>query len=301
MIRRRRSQQVLQRLLILLVLVICGVGLVWIFHSHTQKKEGQHSLQDAVQQVLKSKSGTFGIYIKNLKTGESYGFNSGKYFATGSLYKLWVMSTVVQEIEKGKIQKDEILSDDVDHLNQEFHIASEDADLTDGTITLSVNDALTQMVTISHNYAALLLTQKISEEAISKFLTDNKLSYSHLGGTNGVPVSTASDVSLFLEKLYKGQLGNPSSTSYMIDLLKSQQFKEKLPKYLPSNTVIAHKTGELDSFSHDAGIVYAPNGPYIIVVLSKSTNSYDANDTIGKISKAVYDYFLKGGEEKNEK
>jgi beta-lactamase class A len=73
--------------------------------------------------------------------------------------------------------------------------------------------------------------------------------------------------------------------------LKNQQLNNKLPKLLEKETVIAHKTGELESFSHDAGIVYSDNGDYIIVIMSETDNRNRANDTIAQISKEVYDYF----------
>ncbi|MEM4270897.1 MAG: serine hydrolase, partial [Candidatus Pacearchaeota archaeon] len=77
----------------------------------------------------------------------------------------------------------------------------------------------------------------------------------------------------------------------MLALLKKQNLNSKLPKYLPENTVVAHKTGELGEYSHDAGIVYKDSGDYIIVVLSKTQKPLDANEKIAQISKAVYDYF----------
>lgn len=296
MIRRRRAQQRLLKLVFLLLMVVIGGGLVWaVTHSKKVQPQKEDPLKVVADSVLQGKDGTYGVVIKNLKTGETYTYNKDKYFATGSLYKLWVMATAVQQLQKGTMHDDEQLTEDVADLNDEFNIASEDAELTDGTISLSVNDALTQMITISHNYAALLLTKKIGEDTISHFLIDNKLEYSHLGGNDGVPAVTPEDVALFLEKLYNGKLGNPSSTNKMLDLLKGQQLNGKLPKYLPSDVVIAHKTGELGLYSHDAGIVYIPNGPYIIVVLTKTNNPDNANDVIGQLSKVVYDYFSKGG------
>ena len=79
----------------------------------------------------------------------------------------------------------------------------------------------------------------------------------------------------------------------MIDLLKKQQLNEKLPKILPENTIVAHKTGEFNSFSHDGGIVYTKNSDYIIVVMSDTNNPQEANNVIAQISKGVYEYFTK--------
>jgi beta-lactamase class A len=65
----------------------------------------------------------------------------------------------------------------------------------------------------------------------------------------------------------------------------------QLPKYLPKETVIAHKTGEIGTFSHDAGIVYTKHGPYIIVIFSDSDIPKEAEETIARLSQATYAFF----------
>jgi hypothetical protein len=47
------------------------------------------------------------------------------------------------------------------------------------------------------------------------------------------------------------------------------------------------------TFTHDAGIVYTPKGDYIIVILSEADTPSDAEDEIGQLSEAVYEYFTK--------
>lgn len=71
------------------------------------------------------------------------------------------MATVYKQIKDGKLTEDQVLSKDVDTLNEKFNIDPDSAELTNGTITLTVGAALNQMITISHNYAVLLLTQKV--------------------------------------------------------------------------------------------------------------------------------------------
>ena len=44
-----------------------------------------------------------------------------------------------------------------------------------------------------------------------------------------------------------------------------------LPARLPKGVKVAHKTGEISTHSHDAGIVYPPGRrPYIVAILSES-------------------------------
>ncbi len=247
-------------------------------------------LEKVVRKVLSGTRGTYSVVIKNLKTGESYYLEEKKQFEAGSLYKIWILSETMNQLQKGRIKENEVLSEEIVVLNKAFDISSESAELTEGTLEITVSNAIRQMVAISHNYSALILSKKIGVSNAKKFIKDNGFEQTSLGIP---PKTTAFDVSLFFEKLYKGEIVNQQRSDKMMELFKKQELDNKLPKYLPEGTVVAHKTGEINYFSHDAGIVFGEKTDYIIVVLSESTNPAGAEDRIGKISKAVFDYFEK--------
>lgn len=249
-------------------------------------------LKNAVQSELVGTKGSYAVVVKNLKTQETYLFNEQKVYDAGSLYKLWIMAETYRQIKTDKLNEEDMLKQKIEALNEKFKISSESAEKKDGEIELSVNDATTRMITISDNYAALLLAEKIRLSNVITYLKVHDLVDSNLGADGKPPSATANDIANFFEKLYKGELADQEYTEKMLVLLKSQRINHKIPKYLPPEAVIAHKTGELDGFSHDAGIVYTPKSDYIIVVLSKSTDRAAANERIASVSKAVYNYFL---------
>lgn len=301
-----RKRSLRKRILILSIWIIFGSSVVSVFFNQLVPKkisilsplalvagaeEINTPLGTAVQHELEGTKGKYAVVIKNLKTGESYAFNENTLYKSGSLYKLWVMAVAYQQIQAGQLNKDDILSQDIATLNKEFYISPDVAELTDGTITLSVHDALTQMITISHNYAAFLLAEKLHLSTIATFLQANGFSHSQVGTDGTEPITTASDIASFLEKLYRGKFANQQNTNEMITLLQQQQINDKLPKYLPQDVIVAHKTGELDSVTHDAGIIYEKNGTYIIVILSESDTPSLEEERIANISKAVYEYF----------
>lgn len=251
------------------------------------------SLQEVIKKSLTGTQGSYSIIIKNLKTGESYLQDDHKVFEAGSLYKLWVMATVYQQIEKGQLKESQILSQSIAVLNSQFNIDPDSAEQTTGTVSLTVEQALNQMITISHNYAALLLTEKVRLSSVDAFLKQNKFTESTVGTTGDVPMTTSSNVALFLEKLYKGELVSQDASQKMLEFLKKQTLNDKLPKNLPTETVIAHKTGEIGWFSHDAGIVFSDKGDYIIIVLSESDSPKGAGERIAQLSRDVYDYIVK--------
>ena len=248
-------------------------------------------LGNAIQNELIGTHGTYGIVVENLKTHENYYQNAQKIYKSGSLYKLWVMADVYEYMKEGKLPDTQILSKNVVDLNKEFGIDPDLAEKTSGTITYTVHDALYQMITISDNYAALLLADTVGLQNIATFLTKNGFMYSKVGMHGKDPITTPFDIALFFEKLYKGQLINADYSNRMLKLLKGQRLNDKIPEYLPVSVTVAHKTGELDNVTHDAGIIYAPDGDYILVVLSLIDDRQLANERIANVSKAVFNYF----------
>lgn len=253
--------------------------------------QNSQPLANAIADALSGSHGNYGIVVENTKTGEGYQQHEDTVYDSASLYKLWVMATVYQQIAQGKLQETDILSHDIQALGKEFHVALDPSGQTNGTLTLSVKNALYNMITISDNDAALLLTNKIGLQNIGNFLKSAGLTQSRLGINGNDPTTTPLDVALFFNKLYLGQLANQKYTAEMLDLLKSQRLNEKIPANLPFDVSVAHKTGELDNYSHDAGILYTPNGNIILVVMSDSDDPSLANDRIANVAQAVYTYF----------
>lgn len=248
-------------------------------------------LKNAIENVQLKTKADVSIVVKNLKTGEEFKSNEHKIYETASLYKLWIMAATFSELENGTIEKDTIISANIEDLNQAFNISTESAEKKEGAVQYSVENALEQMLTVSDNYSALLLSNKIRLSKVNDFLKKYNFTDSKLGSTETLPTSTASDIAIFLEKLYKGELISKESSVEMIEILKRQQIKRKLPKYLPLNTEIAHKTGELDTFTHDAGIIYTSHGDYLIVMMTESNNRALTEEYISRVSEIVFNYF----------
>lgn len=247
------------------------------------------TLQQTMEKSLASTQGRYAVFIKNFKTGQTYSLKKDEIFEVGSLYKLWVMGTAFKKIEAGELEEDDSIEGEIVELNTKFGIASEEAELKMGHLQYTIKSALEQMITISHNYAALMLTEKVGNEAIENFLKEYEFSQSGLTP----PKSTASDAAKFLESLYQGKIVNEAASKQMLELLSRQKINDRLPKLLPKDTKIAHKTGDIGFFEHDVGIVFSEKGDYLIVVLSESEFPQAAGERIAELSKAVYGYFNK--------
>jgi beta-lactamase class A len=255
-------------------------------------------LGNIVEENFSEEDGDYAVVIKNLKTNEEYSFNENKKFNSASLYKLWVMGVAFQKIKDGEIDENQTLSADVKKLNETLStntptptpegFVPELTPSEEVKISMTVTQAIEKMIELSDNYAALLVASKAGTFSVTNFLKTIGLNDSSF---RSPPKTTAKDTAAFFEKLYNGEIVDRDYSNRMIEILKMQTINDRIPKYLPKEIQVAHKTGELFGSKHDAGIVFTQKGDYIIVVLSDTKNTGIASEKIAKFSKEIFDYF----------
>lgn len=262
------------------------------------KAENEQSLKETVESVTRGLNGRYGVATYNFTTGETYEKDGDHQYLAASLYKVWIMGMIYEQIQNKKLRENQLLSIDLEEALEKYDISPDEAQQASGKISATVTDAVEKMITISDNNTALLLTDYVGQVRVNAFLSRIGLDHSTAG--DGMPTSTPHDMLQFYRKLYEGKLANETYTDKMIAVLQRQQLNTVIPKYLPPGTTIAHKTGARELFSHDAGIVYTEHGPYAIVLMSESGIPADAEERMSRISEAVYDYYLKDAERRAE-
>jgi len=74
--------------------------------------------------------------------------------------------------------------------------------------------------------------------------------------------------------------------------MKGKKGKTRLAKHLPVGWEIAHKTGLLRRVCHDVGVVYSPNGDYVVAVLTGRNPTYGrAKEFITEIGDITYKHY----------
>ena len=76
----------------------------------------------------------------------------------------------------------------------------------------------------------------------------------------------------------------------MIEILAAQEHNDGIPAGLPPGTKVAHKTGSITKISHDAGLVFRPDGSqYVLVVLTRGfEKNAEAERVIAEISRILW-------------
>ena len=244
-------------------------------------------LQPLIDEVAARHAGSIGLVVQHLGTGESASLGADQQFTAASLYKLFVLATAAARLDSGELDLSEVLT-----VTPAMTVGNPYADLLAGT-RANVDCALRTMVEMSGNTAAALLMRRVGVSAINAHMQSLGLRQSAI--TADGATTSASDMARLLSLIARGEAASPATTAHMLELLAAQQQSDRLPAPLPLNVRVAHKTGELPGLRHDAGIVFAPSGPYLFVALVEDAPSEtEARATIVDLSQAVYAAFEPG-------
>lgn len=233
--------------------------------------------------LLATAEGRTGLYIADpALPAPLYLRNADQPIITASLYKLAVMAEAERRVDAGSMSYATVIT-----------IAPEDV-TEDGSyvpigVQLSLDDALEQMITLSDNGTALALWRTLTPAAINATLLAVGVKGFHVALNSGEDnVATPRAVGTLLTILAKRQLISVAASDRMLARLGRQTIRDRLPSQLPSNVSIANKTGNLVGLVHDAGIIYTPSGPRVVVAMTWDLPDNVAADLIGTIGALVY-------------
>lgn len=79
-----------------------------------------------------------------------------------------------------------------------------------------------------------------------------------------------------------------------LEILLAQEFNRMIPARLPKGVRVAHKTGEISTNAHDAGLVFPPDrAPYAVAILTQfSAEAARPQRAVADISAAIYEHFV---------
>src|SRR5690606_20861611 len=105
--------------------------------------------------------------------------------------------------------------------------------------------------------------------------------------------------------IYRGSGLSADAQYVILSALLGQQIDDRLARGVPDSVRIAHKTGDLEGYAHDAGLVLGQeSGDYILVVMSGPDSSgrmlnqryADFGRLASDIHKVMVDYVSSAGD-----
>jgi len=243
-------------------------------------------------------SGRVSIYIKDLKTGRVWMHNPDDLFPAASLIKVPILIATFYKLKEGGVSLDERLK--ITRLNRRGGSGSLKW-RPDGT-SLTLRDVLTHMINESDNTATQMVLERIGIGYVQQQFPRMGLLYTGIyeegmsikgGRVAHENYTTAREMDMLFEKIYRGEAVDKTSSDIMMEILKKPKaVASRLQKGMPSGWEIAHKTGLLRQACHDSAIFFTPNGDYAITVLTGQNASYgQAKDFITKIAHVTFENY----------
>lgn len=232
--------------------------------SSNTETSPNNKIGDIMNNYSKKIDGDLSMYYKNLNSGETIEIDEKTEYHMASLYKVILTIHILDLIKARETSFDSPV----------------------GKPPITTEKALQKIITESNNDYAVALAEHYGWEAIEKAMV-KKLDISF--SLNKNLQTNIKNIGALFEEIALSLNISDEDSKYILDLLKDQERISKLPKYLPKNIYSHNKTGELDEYSHDAGIFYTPKANYILIFMSKTKNPGATNEQMAKMSKEVYE------------
>ncbi len=252
----------------------------------------------SINKEINNFKGNSGVVIVDLSTGWEFSYNKERLFPSASLVKVPIMVASLIACAQNRLDINRPI---VLRRNDKLAGSGSLKNMPVGT-AFPLGRLIGLMIYDSDNTATNIITSLLGIDYLNKvfkafglkdtFLLRRVADYN--ARKKGIEnYTSAKDMALLFEKLYYGKLGSKRISDQCISILKLTHSNDRIPRYLPHNVPVAHKTGLERNVCHDAGIVFTANGDFIIIVLTRhnNRNSFASKKFIARVALLTYRYF----------
>lgn len=252
-------------------------------------------LQSDLEAIVNDYEGVAGLHVVDLTTGERFAVRDDLVFPQASAIKIPILLELFRraESEPGLLRKRVEMSDAVRTGGSGvLHV------LTDGGSALSLEDYAIYMIQHSDNTATNVLIDELGMDAINALsaslgagqtLLQRKMIRPEESARGNENLSTPSDAARIMERLASCDLPMSETACLrvreILELPKGGPVRRPVPSAIP----IAFKPGGITGVSTVWALVYLPDRPYVLTVMSNYGGNGGA--VVEAASALVFDYF----------
>jgi beta-lactamase class A len=254
-----------------------------------------------------SRARALAVSVFDTQSGATLDYQADRWFHAASTIKIAILAGVYAAIHAGRWPPHARL-----HIRNRFFSAA------DGSLfrisaerdanaevhaaigkMMRIRELAHHMITTSSNLASNLLLDLVGVETVQGVIDHYKIE--GIDFRRGVEDerafaagisnrATAAGLMSLLRLIEAEKVFSPELSREMLDILHQQEFRNGIPGRLPREVRVAHKTGDISTIAHDAGIVYPANRkPYIIAILTEwDPDTSGRTTTIATVSQEVY-------------
>ncbi len=283
--------------------------------TETPTAARERALRTKIEDI-ESESGAkaIAVALHDAETGFELHYKADRWFHAASTIKVPILLGAFAAINRG-----ELLPHSRVHVRNRFLSVVENVPFRVESVRdansavhnaigkmMRVDELAYHMITTSSNLATNLLLGVMGPDAVNRTLKDLDVDdgidlkrgvEDELAFEKGINnMVTADGLLRILVLLSEGKAFSPALSRRMMDILHGQEFNQGIPARLPKGARVAHKTGEISTIAHDAGVVYLPKRkPYVVVILTEwDPEGSGRSRTIAAISHTIYEFLTQG-------
>jgi len=238
------------------------------------------------------------VYFRNINNGGRFWIEEKELFSPASLMKLPLLLVYFKksESEPGFLDKKVIFTKNWTSDQYRQNILPKNRLQTWNEYRII--DIINQMIKYSDNEASIFLENNISIDEFKKVFTDIWIEFPPFVDwlfDNNIRVI---DYSAFFRVLFNASYLNREHSEKVLDLLTKTEFEDWLVAWISDRDItISHKFGERSIWGvnwiermqlHDCWIVYYPNHPYILCIMTRWYNWNKLKEILQEVSSIVY-------------
>ncbi|MGZ8795782.1 MAG: serine hydrolase [Thermoanaerobaculia bacterium] len=265
------------------------------------------SLYRSVQRIRQEHGlESLGISFYDAETTIQWAYNADQYFHAASTMKLAVLLGVFRQVDRGELALDapvHVRNRFTSIVNQEPFMLDLGSDADPDVYghlgrTLTVRELAYWMITKSSNLATNLLADVVAIQTIQQAL--DELEIDGVKVLRGVEDQAAFEAGLnnevtangllkLLRLIADGKAYSQKACDEMLKIMLDQQYRSGIPAGLPKAARVAHKTGNISTVHHDAGIVYLEGRkPYVLVILTQFSAEAGRGTAVAEVSRDIF-------------
>jgi beta-lactamase class A len=262
-----------------------------------------NALRARAEQAIRASDANLGVAIRHIESGQELMIEADTPVPLASVIKIPVLVEAFRQLEAGLFRLDDRWPLEQHHKALGSGILCQ----FDVGLSPTVKDLLTLMIIISDNTATDLVMERLGIEAIDRTMHELGLYNTHVAHTlseifaDMLPspdpdqdryalarweaehsvrrdgfsyslgpdnnVSTPREMTRLVEMIFKTEILTREACNCMLEILLKQQLNDRLPRFLPPGTRIAHKTGTFSGVRNDCGIIYANDNSHVAVTV----------------------------------
>jgi beta-lactamase class A len=267
--------------------------------SFPELRSFDSTLRSQIQQIKKDgEADSVSLYFRDLNNGPWIGIGENEDFWPASLLKLPLM---IAYLKKSETEPD-LLNKKISYSGKSIskvHEYQKDTPKEDQLKlgeSYSVRDLLRKMIIYSDNNAWDALVLNINIDYLKNVFVDLGVEPKYLEDDSSISVK---DYASFFRILFNSSYLNRTDSEMALSYLSRTIFDSGLRADIPKNIAISHKFGIHDedgtdqSQLHDCGIIYYPQKPYLLCIMTEGKNIDNLAGVIQDLSMTVYQNIAK--------